>query len=109
MNVLSPVILANNDYVVRAEEILGGIAVEFHFPNGWGLSVIRHSGSYGNKRGEGLFEAGLLKRTSDDWHFAKNSGVDKFDNSGIQGWLSVEDIDRLIIITLNLRPAEITA
>lgn len=63
---------------VQGGRVLDGIQIVFEFENGRELSVIRHSGSYGNKQGEGLFEA---------W-----DGV----SDEVHGWLTPEDVEELV-------------
>lgn len=55
------------------------IAKKF-FPNGHGISVIRHYGSYGNK--QGLFETAHIVGTPDDWEFAGDP----------EGWQTPADV-----------------
>jgi hypothetical protein len=112
MTSLAPTVLTNADYVIKAESLpgLNGMVVWLRFPNDYGLSIVRHDGSYGNQHGEGLFEAGLIKfrDESTNWDFVETNQFG-FDGSGVQGWLSVADIDRLVIIVRNLAKNAITA
>lgn len=62
-----------------------GVAARISFPNGWGASVIRHSGSYGGL--EGLYELGVLDENGD------LSYVTTVTNDVI-GWLHPLDVTR---------------
>jgi len=44
----------------------GDFAKKAFFPNGYGISVIRHYGSYGYK--SGLFECVVIRGTEEDWY-----------------------------------------
>ena len=48
-------------YLAETNEVYGGIQRIYHFPNGYGASVIRHKGSYGFK--DGLWELAVLDST----------------------------------------------
>jgi hypothetical protein len=74
----------------------GGIAVAFTFLNGYGASVIRHRGSYGNKRGEGYWELAPLDRDGEIVFFP---GVSQDPGTKVRGWLDdgqVGDLLRVI-------------
>ena len=72
-----------------------GDALQYEFPNGYGISIIRHEYSYGAS--EGLWEAALLK---DDTISYRD---DIFDNS-VEGYLSPEDIKERIEQIMALMP-----
>lgn len=40
--------------------VMGGVQRRYEFPNGFGASVVRHEGSYGNR--QGLWELAVLDR-----------------------------------------------
>ena len=44
-------------------EILNGVGYEYQFDNGYGASVVQHSGSYGGK--QGLYEIAVLDSGGD--------------------------------------------
>lgn len=50
-----------------------GIAARQFFANGYGLSVVRFSGSYGYK--DGLYEAAILKGTEDDYELCYDTCI----------------------------------
>lgn len=47
------------DYITIVEPWLGGVRKRFEFPNGYGASLVRHTGSYGGD--EGLWELGVIR------------------------------------------------
>lgn len=46
-------------YLIKESNYYGGFQWIFEFPNGYGASVIKHHGSYGNEKD--LFELAVLK------------------------------------------------
>jgi hypothetical protein len=44
---------------VKKNEALGGVQYLYYFPNGYGASIVRHSGSYGYS--SGLWELAVIK------------------------------------------------
>ena len=67
-----------------------GIQKLYFFENGYGASVIRHSGSYGYE--SGLWELAVIKGSEKDW------GLD-FDTpitDGVTGYLNDEDVEELL-------------
>ncbi len=52
---------------------LGGVQYTFFFPNNYGASVVRFSGSYGGD--EGLWELAVLKGTPDDWDICYDTPI----------------------------------
>jgi hypothetical protein len=76
-----------SQFVHHAQRLFGGVQIVFKFPNNYGASVIRHSGSYGGS--QGLYELGVLKFTAP----AKYDLVyDTPITNDVLGWLSVDDI-----------------
>ena len=59
-----------------------------HFlPNGYGVSVVRHPGSYGFL--EGLYELAVLEGNEDDWELCYDTPV----TSDVLGHLSEQDVE----------------
>jgi hypothetical protein len=58
----------------------GDFMAKKFFPNGHGISVIRHYGSYGNQ--QGLFETAHIVGTPDDWEFVGDP----------EGWQTPADV-----------------
>lgn len=75
-----------------------GIQIRFRFPNGRGVSVVRHSFSYGAD--SGLWEAAAIEYNSDEfqnWHFIGLSmNLPGFESDDVRGWLSESDVDEII-------------
>jgi hypothetical protein len=89
---LVPVILpslraAPGMVVTRAEPIFDGGLVRVRFPNGYGASIIRHSGSYGGR--EGLFEVAVLNA---DGELDYTTPI----TSDVEGWLTPDDVAALL-------------
>ena len=59
----------------------------FMFANGYGVSLVKHSSSYGGT--QDFWELALLRRESDGWSLYFGSYVTSYD---VLGWLSEEDI-----------------
>ena len=56
----------------------------YRFPNGYGASVVRHENSYGGR--EGLFELAVLNSSDDTTPVT----ID------VEGWLTIENVDKLL-------------
>lgn len=68
-----------------------GHQVRYRFDNGFGASVVRHSGSYGSKYG--LWEVALIHYEKDgDWELVYNKG--KF--ADVVGDVHVDDVSGLL-------------
>lgn len=67
--------------------VFDGVRAEFKFANGWGASVLRHSGSYGGR--SGLWELAVLDSTGDVRSDTPITG-------DVAGWQSVEEIAVLL-------------
>jgi hypothetical protein len=74
-----------------------GVQVKIRFANDYGLSVVRHSGSYGNA--SMLWEAAPIKYDApgfDNWDFIGMAmGIVGFHSDDVQGWMTAEDVDSL--------------
>lgn len=75
----------NLDFKPRENGIPGVQAITF-FENGYGASVIKGYGTYGND--SGLYELAVLKITEDGWDLCYDSGV----TEDVEGYLSPEAV-----------------
>lgn len=66
--------------------ILNGTGAETNFPNGYGVSVVRHLGSYGGE--DGLYELAVLEHE----HVCYTTPV----TSDVEGWLTPEKVTQLM-------------
>lgn len=70
--------------------VFDGVRAEFQFANGWGASIIQHSGSYGgNSELTGYWELAVLDSTGELRYDTPITG-------GVLGWQSVEEIAVLL-------------
>jgi len=76
-------------YLAETNEVYGGIQRIYHFPNGYGASVIRHNGSYGSA--QGLWELAVLD--SDTNEITYNTSI----SNDVIGYLN----DEQVILKLN--------
>jgi hypothetical protein len=67
-----------------------GIALSWSFPNGYGASVVRHSGSYGNK--SGLWELAVTHGPSVPSHYGPPLCYATKITSDVLGWQEWADI-----------------
>ena len=72
-----------------------GVHGVVRFKNGYGLSIVRHSYSYGGDKG--LYELALLKigtlkgaSQENDWDIVYN---EELGYSDVRGWMSEEDVE----------------
>lgn len=88
---------------MKSHGLIGGGAWLYRFDNGLGGSVIRHSGSYGGDKG--LYELMVTQYTGEDsrWDSPSQEILDNlqesepcFDGSGIAGWLTLDDVARIL-------------
>lgn len=88
-------IAVSAEYDVRT--LHTGIQVKLRFQNGYGLSVVRHAGSYGSS--SGLWEAAPIRYVTNgfaNWEFVGMfMRLPGFDNDDVRGWLSMEDVDEI--------------
>ena len=75
----------NLDFKPRKHGIPGVQAITF-FENGYGASVIKGYGTYGND--SGLYELAVLKITEDGWDLCYDSGI----TEDVEGYLSPEAV-----------------
>ncbi len=52
---------------------LGGVQKLFHFPNGYGASVVRHTGSYGHE--VGLWELAVVEWVGEDFSLCYSTPI----------------------------------
>lgn len=71
---------------------IGGIRAELHFPNNYGISVIRNQYSYGGNRG--LFEAAVLHK-DEEGHF--DCCYDTPITDDVKGWLTKDDVSDMML------------
>ena len=64
-------------------KFLGGFQYEFQFDNGFGASVIKHDGSYGNV--DDLFELAVLNENGEITY-------DTYIADNVLGWLTNEEV-----------------
>ena len=67
------------------------VQAKHFFPNGYGVSVVRHSGSYGFL--EGLYELAVLEGNEDDWELCYDTPV----TSDVLGHLSEQDVEDVVL------------
>jgi hypothetical protein len=72
----------------------GGVRARIFFANGYGASVVRGPGTYGEPS---LYELAILVGTRDDNEYARNIHVgDEGFPDGIAGWLSEDRVTKLL-------------
>jgi hypothetical protein len=77
---------------------LGGIRLIYQFPNKLGASIIQGYGTYGNEGG--LWELGVIEESEDGEWGLINDYTNDYDV--VQGWLSVEDVNKLLVKIKNV-------
>lgn len=65
---------------------IDGVQAIVHFENGYGASVIKGYGSYGND--EGLYELAVIKGGSENWDICYDSGI----TEDVEGHLTPEAV-----------------
>ena len=80
-----------NKYIIDFNSINNGMQLLFRFDNNFGLSVICHSFSYGNK--EETFEVAVIKFSSNGtWNLTYDTPI----TDDVLGYQSKEDVISLI-------------
>jgi hypothetical protein len=76
--------------------INGGIQYLAFFPNGYGVSIVQHSFSYGNK--DGLWEMAVLKGNEEEWDITYDTHI----TNDVLGYLTEEQVNEHVdqVITL---------
>ena len=78
----------------------GGIQRLWFFPNGYGASVVRHWGSYGNETG--LWELAVLKGNEKEFRLTYDTPI----TDDVLGFLTEDDVDSTLAAIENLIPPE---
>jgi hypothetical protein len=78
--------------VYKERELNGGIQKQYKFENGYGASVIQHSGSYGNE--QGLWELAVLKWVGED-EFELDYSTEITDD--VIGHLTEEEVEEILV------------
>lgn len=81
-----------SDYLLFEEEDLKGTEYggEIDFPNGYGLSIVKHNSSYGGTMG--LYEIMLTGKDNEPIEYPEIT----YPNDTVQGYLSVENVNDII-------------
>lgn len=78
--------------VYKEKQLNGGIQKQYKFENGYGASVIQHSGSYGNE--QGLWELGVLNWIGEDVYELDYSTEITDD---VIGYLTEEEVEEILV------------
>lgn len=68
-----------------------GVQAKHFFDNGYGVSVIKSSHSYGGS--DGLYELAVLKGLEEDWEICYDTPI----TDDVIGYQSMEDVDNLLL------------
>ena len=79
-----------SDLQFNPHPIGNGIVARQFFPNGYGLSVVRHNRSYGSK--DGLYEAAIIKGTENDYKLCYDTSI----TDDVMGWLTESKVESLL-------------
>lgn len=88
---------------IKVSQLLGGYCWLYKFDNGYGASVVLHSGSYG--REDGLYELLLAKFMGNgiDWDHPDVAFIENItesepggDDHGLYGWLDSTEVTRIL-------------
>lgn len=74
----------------KSREANGGIQYFHFFPNGYGVSIVRHQSSYGNRAG--LWEMAVLKGNEDEWDLTYDTPI----TSDVLGHLSDDEVNEYV-------------
>jgi hypothetical protein len=80
--------------LIKEHECHDGIQKIYRFENNYGASVVRHSFSYGGKKG--LYEVALLKFSSPDNNEEVNLTYENDFEQDVIGWLREEEVEDLL-------------
>jgi hypothetical protein len=78
--------------VYKERALNGGIQKQYKFKNGYGASVIQHSGSYGNQ--DGLWELGVIHWIGEDEYELDYSTKITDD---VIGYLAKEEVEEILV------------
>jgi hypothetical protein len=84
------------DLNFRPHPTLKGTLAECHFANGYGVSVVRSTGSYGHE--SGLYEAAVLERAAGQWQLCYTTPL----TSDVLGHLTESDVEAVLADVENL-------
>lgn len=84
------------EYIYLKRQIYDGAQRLYKFPNGYGASVVRHSGSYGYE--EGLWELAVIKWDGDRYHLCYDTPI----TDDVIGYLDEDQIEKILIDIKNL-------
>jgi hypothetical protein len=71
----------------KNRSINGGIQYLSFFPNGYGVSIVKHTMSYGNERG--LWEMAVLKGDKEKWEITYDTPI----TSDVLGYLTENEVN----------------
>jgi len=74
----------------KSNEINGGVQHLAFFPNGYGVSIVKHDFSYGNK--DGLWEMAVIKGNEDEWKLTYETPV----TDDVLGYLSENEVNEYV-------------
>jgi len=77
--------------VYKEKPLNGGIQKQYKFSNGFGASVIQHSGSYGNE--QGLWELGVVKWVSDRYTLDYSTEI----TDDVIGHLTEAEVEEILV------------
>lgn len=94
----------SSNVVYDIREVADGIQILFRFSNGKGVSVVRHSFSYGGTNG--FWEAAPLNYLSDGWEWefiGMSHNLPGFaDRDDVAGWLTEPEVDEILAMVASL-------
>jgi hypothetical protein len=73
----------------KSNELNQGIQYLNFYPNGYGVSIVKHSFSYGSS--SGLWEMAVLQGTAEKWNLTYDTEI----TSDVIGYLNDNDVDEL--------------
>ena len=73
-----------------------GVQARHFFDNGYGVSVIKSSHSYGGSRG--LYELAVLQGLEENWEICYNTPI----TDDVMGHLTIEDVETVLNQVKNL-------
>lgn len=80
----------------NSQSLNGGIQYKNFYPNGYGVSIVKHSFSYGGDRG--LWELAVLKGTESNWNLCYTTEI----TDDVIGYLSEEQVNEICDRVQNL-------